>query len=34
MIIFQLAAGLVALALSCLGGRNAPMGQPTLPPPP
>jgi hypothetical protein len=33
IIIVQFAAGLVALALSWLGGRSAPMGQPTLPPP-
>lgn len=34
IIIVQLTAGLVALVLSRLGGRSAPIGQPTLPPPP
>jgi len=34
IIIVQFSAGLVALALSWLGGRSAPMCQPTLPPPP
>jgi hypothetical protein len=34
MIIFQLAAGLLALALNWLGSRSAPRGQPTFPPPP
>lgn len=33
IIIVQFAAGLVALALSWLGGRSAPVDQPTLPPP-
>jgi hypothetical protein len=34
IIVVQLSAGLVAVALSQLGGRSAPKGQPTLPPPP
>lgn len=34
IIIFQITAGLVALVLSRLGERSAPMGRPTLPTPP
>jgi hypothetical protein len=34
IIIVAFAAGLVALTLNWSGGRSAPRGRPTLPPPP